>query len=82
MFTERTANPEMQDLDRLAGRYRAVAFDVFDTLIHRDAAAPTDVFAWMEADGTAPEGFAARRVAAEAEARAACVPREVTLAEI
>ena len=82
MFTERTANPEMQDLDRLAGRYRAVAFDVFDTLIHRDAAAPTDVFAWMEADGTAPEGFAARRVAAEAAARAACAPREVTLAEL
>lgn len=82
MFTERTANPEMQDLDRLAGRYRAVAFDVFDTLIHRDVAVPADVFAWMEANGTAPEGFASRRAAAEAAARAACAPREVTLAEI
>lgn len=72
----------MQDLDRLAGRYRAVAFDVFDTLIHRDVAAPADVFAFMEANGIAPEGFAAGRAAAEAAARAACAPREVTLAEI
>ena len=72
----------MQDLDRLAGRYRAIAFDVFDTLIHRDVAAPADVFGWMETSGAAPRGFAANRVAAEAAARAAACPREVTLAEI
>ena len=72
----------MRDLDRLAGSYRAVAFDVFDTLIHRDVAAPTDVFSRMEAAGVVPKGFSARRIAAEAAARAACAPREVTLAEI
>ena len=72
----------MRDLDRLAGSYRAVAFDVFDTLIHRDVAAPTDVFDRMEAAGVVPEGFSACRIAAEAAARAACAPREVTLAEI
>lgn len=72
----------MRDLDRLAGSYRAVAFDVFDTLIHRDVAAPTDVFSRMEATGVVPKGFSARRIAAEAAARAACAPREVTLAEI
>ena len=72
----------MPEYDRLAARYPAVAFDVFDTLLHRDVAAPTDLFCWMESHGQAPAGFAQNRIAAEAQARAACTPREVTLAEI
>ena len=72
----------MPEYDRLAARYPAVAFDVFDTLLHRDVAAPTDLFCWMESHGQVPAGFAQNRIAAEAQARAACTPREVTLAEI
>ncbi|HJD20605.1 MAG TPA: hypothetical protein H9915_02180 [Candidatus Gemmiger faecigallinarum] len=72
----------MSEIDRLAGRYPAVAFDVFDTLIHRDVSAPAEVFRWMEAHGRAPAGFAAARTCAEAEARAMAAPREVTLAGI
>ena len=72
----------MPEFDRLAARYPAVAFDVFDTLLHRDVAVPTDVFGWMETHSRAPAGFAAARVQAEAEARAAAPGREVTLAEI
>lgn len=71
----------MSDLDRIAAGYPAVAFDVFDTLIHRDVPAPTDVFVWMEHHGLAPAGFAAARIAAEGEVRAAAAG-EVTLAQI
>ena len=62
------------------GRYRAVAFDVFDTLLYRDVAAPADLFAMMERTGRAAPGFAGARRTAEAEARTP--GREVTLAEI
>ena len=48
-----------------AAPYPVVAFDVFDTLIKRDAARPTDLFALLGAD------FAKARTQAEAEARAA-----------
>lgn len=72
----------MPPQDKLPGRCKAAAFDVFDTLLHRDVAAPADVFAWMEARGHAPAGFAQNRRQAEAEARAAAPGREVTLAEI
>ena len=44
----------MPPQDKLPGRCKAAAFDVFDTLLHRDVAAPADVFAWMEARGRAP----------------------------
>ena len=71
----------MSHLDRIAAGYPAVAFDVFDTLIHRDVPAPTDVFVWMEHHGLAPAGFARARIAAEAEARAAA-SGEVTLEQI
>ena len=47
-----------------AAPYPVVAFDVFDTLIKRDVARPTDLFALLGAD------FAKARTQAEAEARA------------
>ena len=58
-----------------AAPYPVVAFDVFDTLIKRDVARPTDLFDLLGAD------FAKVRTQAEAEVRAA-KSGEVTLAEI
>ena len=58
-----------------AAPYPVVAFDVFDTLIKRDTARPTDLFCLLGED------FAKARTQAEAEARAA-KSGEVTLAEI
>ena len=58
-----------------AAPYPVVAFDVFDTLIKRDVARPTDLFTLLGAD------FAKNRVRAEEETRAA-KNGEVTLAEI
>ena len=61
--------------------YKAVAFDIFDTLLKRDCARPADLFALMEVTHQAVLGFAEARVAAEAETRQT-LGREVTLAEI
>ena len=61
--------------------YKAVAFDIFDTLLKRDCAHPADLFALMEVTHQAALGFAEARVAAEAETRQT-LGREVTLAEI
>ena len=61
--------------------YKAVAFDIFDTLLKRDCAHPADLFALMEVTHQAVLGFAGARVAAEAETRQT-LGREVTLAEI
>lgn len=60
---------------RQAAPYTAVAFDVFDTLLKRDVARPSDLFLLKGAD------FAALRLQAEQQARAA-QPGEVTLAQI
>lgn len=60
---------------RRAAPYKAVAFDVFDTLLKRDVAKPTDLFALCG------EEFARARVQAENEVRAA-IHGEVTLAQI
>lgn len=60
---------------RLAAPYTAVAFDVFDTLLKRDVAKPTDLFLLLG------EEFARRRIQAEAEVRATA-QGEVSLAEI
>lgn len=60
---------------RLAAPYPAVAFDVFDTLIKRDVARPTDVFLLQGED------FARARVCAEQTARAEN-PGEITLPQI
>ena len=64
-----------QTIVRLAAPYTAVAFDVFDTLLKRDVAKPTDLFLLLG------EEFARRRIQAEAEVRAAA-QGEVSLAEI
>lgn len=66
---------------RAAAPFGAVAFDVFDTLVKRCCARPTDLFRWMERTGRAPEGFCENRIRAERQARAR-YDREVTLAEI
>lgn len=58
-----------------AARYPAVAFDVFDTLIRRDVARPTDLFL------LGGDTFAQMRVRAEQQARAQA-KGEVTLAQI
>lgn len=60
---------------RRAAPYKAVAFDVFDTLLKRDVAQPTDLFRLCGKE------FAAARIQAEARARAAA-RGEVTLADI
>lgn len=60
---------------RQAAPYTAVAFDVFDTLLKRDVAKPTDLFVLRGKE------FAAARLQAEQQARAA-LPGEVTLAQI
>ena len=49
--------------------YKAVAFDIFDTLLKRDCAHPADLFALMEVTHQAALGFAGARAAAEAETR-------------
>lgn len=63
-------------------KYPVVAFDVFDTLIFRDVAAPDDLFGWMEASGRAPQGFAQKRTAAEHTARLAAPHGEITLKDV
>lgn len=60
---------------RRAAPYKAVAFDVFDTLLKRDVAKPTDLFQLCGKE------FAAARIQAETRARAAA-QGEVTLADI
>lgn len=69
-----------QNLIKAAERYQAVAFDVFDTLLFRDTAAPSDLFALMELTGRAPSGFAEKRRTAENAARTP--GSEVTLDQI
>lgn len=69
-----------QNLIKAAEKYQAVAFDVFDTLLFRDTAAPSDLFVMMEQTGRVPAGFAEKRQAAEAAARTP--GREVTLEQI
>lgn len=55
--------------------YKAVAFDVFDTLLRRDVGVPSDLFRLLG------EAFAAARCQAEEAARAK-VKGEITLAQI
>lgn len=69
-----------QKLIKAAGSYGVVAFDVFDTLLFRDTATPSDLFVLMEETGLAAQGFAAKRQAAEAMARQS--GGEVTLEQI
>lgn len=61
--------------------YKAVAFDIFDTLLKRNCARPADLFTLMEVTHQAAPGFAQARLTAEAQTRQT-LGREVTLAEI
>ena len=61
--------------------YKAVAFDIFDTLLKRNCARPADLFTLMEVTHQAALGFAQARLTAEAQTRQT-LGREVTLAEI
>lgn len=66
-------------------KYEVVSFDVFDTLVKRCVAKPSDVFRLVElrakTEGLLIEGFTEARVLAEKKARAK-YGREVTLDEI
>lgn len=67
-------------------RYDVVSFDVFDTLVARCVARPSDVFLLVEARavavGLTASGFAASRVEAERAARSSAAGREIALDEI
>lgn len=67
-------------------KYRIISFDVFDTLIKRDCANPSDLFGMMQdySKGTKYESasFAQKRVYAEALARKESERCEVTFLEI
>lgn len=69
-----------QKLIKAAEPYDVVAFDVFDTLLFRDTAAPSDLFVLMEQIGLAEKGFAANRRAAESAVRHP--GQEITLEQI
>ena len=66
---------KLEALLRKTAKYRAVALDVFGTLLRRDVPQPTAVFDLVG------KGFRIRRIAAEQSARAAHTG-EVTLAQI
>lgn len=71
-----------EQLCRLLEPYPCVSFDLFDTLLKRDVAAPTDVFALMEQkSGNRYPDFAAKRIGAERRAEEA-FGGEPTLEEI
>lgn len=69
-----------QQLIKAAQPYDVVAFDVFDTLLFRDTAAPSDLFILMEKTNLVAPDFASRRLEAESTARQAL--QEVTLEQI
>lgn len=72
------------DIERMKGKvdkYEVISFDIFDTLIKRSVAKPTDVFKVIE-DKTGIEGFALDRMTGEKRARDKTASGEVTLAEI
>lgn len=69
-------------IERAIKRTSVVSFDVFDTLIHRSVAKPSDLFRLMEAQGApVPPGFTRQRLAAE-RAAASRWKRPVSLSEI
>ena len=61
--------------------YDVVSFDIFDTLIFRALAQPTDLFALLEQQVNIPE-FKKYRIQAEAIARAQSTSNEVTIFQI
>ncbi|MBR1704175.1 MAG: HAD-IA family hydrolase [Clostridia bacterium] len=66
-------------------RYKAVSFDIFDTLLERDVARPVDVFLRVGdivLGAGKGEAFQKDRIAAESAARSKALNGEVTLAGI
>lgn len=66
-------------------RYKAVSFDIFDTLLERDVARPVDVFLRVGdivLGAGKGEGFQKDRIAAESAARVKAPNGEVTLDDI
>lgn len=75
-FSERQAR-----LKKRIERYDVISFDVFDTLLTRPYARPTDLFRHLEYAENEP-GFAARRIDAERRARFRCENGEARFDEI
>ncbi len=70
----------IEKLQEKIDRFDYVSFDVFDTLLLRPYAKPTDLFQHMESN-EGISGFAKARVSAEGNTRSKECP-EVTLEEI
>lgn len=86
-MTYQFAGNDLETLPNQIKNVSVVSFDVFDTLLKRDVAAPEDVFAVVEQrlkDRRAfdIDSFVAQRVNAERLAREAHPDREINLAEI
>lgn len=71
---------DIESVVRRIEEYDYISFDVFDTLLLRPYARPTDLFRHMERNENVP-GFADARISAERRARTKENP-EVTLSEI
>ena len=69
-----------QEIIQEIKNYQFVSFDLFDTLIKRDVANPSDVFQIIENRGY--PGFKEERIASESKARQLSSRGEVTLKEI
>lgn len=89
-YTGKRRSSCLKGLQSLIDRHPVISFDIFDTLIRRDAAAPPSVFTMMERELDRQYGkrshFAEKRLLAEQRARAELVDsgvqEEVTLTDI
>ncbi len=61
-------------------KYSYVSFDIFDTLVKRNVAEPTDIFSLMEK--YVGQGFKEKRIKAEARARQELGRKEIDLVDI
>jgi predicted HAD superfamily hydrolase len=69
-------------IKRKISSFNFVSFDLFDTLIKRTVASPNDVFRLIEQDGSAFDGFADKRIAAQRTAKINRAGEEINLEEI
>lgn len=75
--------PSTQILFNKVKDYKAVSFDVFDTLLKRKVNTPEDVFQLMQLDiGEKIPNFKNKRINAERKARLTNNPKEITLDDI
>ena len=89
-YTGKRRSADLGGLRPLIDSYPVISFDIFDTLVRRDAAAPSTVFTMMERELDRKygrkTGFAENRLRAERQARAELTGRgrreEVTLDDI